>query len=127
MAKRSELREKCMIILYQWDIAHENISIEEIIKNNIEIENNFVDDIVYGVIKYKDIIDNIANKHLNNWNITRIDKTGAAILRIALYELLYTDTPKIVIINEAVELAKKYSDDNVRKMINAVLDKVAKE
>ena len=62
-----------------------------------------------------------------DWDITRIDKTGAAILRLALYELKYTDTPEVVVINEAVELAKKYSDDAVRKMINAVLDKCIKE
>ena len=59
--------------------------------------------------------------------IKRLDKTGASILRMALYELKYTDTPRIVIINEAVELAKGYSDDSVRKMINAVLDKYVKE
>ena len=46
---------------------------------------------------------------------------------MGLYELLYTDTPDIVVINEAVELAKKYSDDNVRKIINAVLDKALNE
>ena len=44
-----------------------------------------------------------------------------------IFELKYTDTPEIVVINEAIELAKKYSDDNVRKIINAVLDKVIKE
>ena len=46
---------------------------------------------------------------------------------MALYELIYTETPRIVVINEAIELAKKYSDDSVRKMINAVLDKYVKE
>ena len=46
---------------------------------------------------------------------------------MAIYELKYTDTPHIVVINEAVELAKKYSDDSVRKIINAVLDKMIKE
>ena len=65
---------------------------------------------------------------MKDWSINRIDKTGAAILRIGLYEILYEDdTPNIVAINEAVELSKKYSDDNVRKIINAVLDKVSNE
>ena len=64
---------------------------------------------------------------MKDWSIDRIDKTGASILRMALYELEYLDTPQIVVINEAVELAKKYSDDNVRKIINAVLDKAANE
>ena len=63
---------------------------------------------------------------MNNWSIDRIDKSGAAILRMALYELKYTDTPEIVVINEAIELSKKYSDESVRKIINAVLDKYIK-
>ena len=65
---------------------------------------------------------------MKNWSINRIDKTGAQILRIGIYEMLYEeDTPNIVAINEAIELAKKFSDEGVRKMINAVLDKIEKE
>ena len=130
MKSRSELREKIMIILYQIDInrsQHINYNVEEIISSNLEIDNEFVRDIIYGVITYEDEIINIANKYMKNWDISRIDKTGAAILKMAIYELKYTDTPHIVIINEAVELAKKYSDDSVRKIINAVLDKMIKE
>jgi N utilization substance protein B len=124
---RSELREKCMIILYQNDIINKNKNdgnIDEIIKENLEIDNDFVKDVVYGVITHFNELDSICNDHMNDWTIDRIDKTGAAILRIAIYELKYTDTPSIVVINEAVELAKKYSDDKVVKLINAVLDKI---
>ena len=53
-----------------------------------------------------------------------LGNTDIAILRMGIYELMYTDTPDIVCINEAVELAKEYSDDDVRKMINACLDKI---
>ena len=63
---------------------------------------------------------------MKDWTIDRIDKSGAAILRMALYELKYTDTPEVVVINEAIELSKKYSDEAVRKIINAVLDKYIK-
>jgi len=128
MAKtRSELREKCMIILYQNDIYKNTVEIDEIINNNVEIENDFVKDIVYGVVTHKNEIDELANKYMSDWSIDRLDKTGASILRIGVYELKYTDTPEVVVINEAVELAKKYSDDSVRKIINAVLDKIIKE
>lgn len=130
MATRSLLREKIMIILYQYDLMKSNkldCDIEDIIKDNMDVENDFVKDVVYGVITYKDELDFLANSKMRDWDIKRIDKTGAAILRLALYELKYTDTPFEVVINEAVELAKKYSDDSVRKMINAVLDKVVKE
>jgi len=127
---RSELREKCMIILYQNDVLNKNKNdgdIDAIIKENLEIDNDFVKEIVYGVITHFNELDQICNKYMKNWSIDRIDKTGAAILRIATYELKYTDTPSLVVINEAIELAKKYSDDDVRKMINAVLDKIVNE
>jgi len=130
MKTRSELREKIMIILYQIDINRkQNIdySVEEIIRENLDIDNEFVRDIVYGVITYESDIIKEANKYMKDWSIDRIDRTGAAILKMAIYELKYTDTPPIVVINEAIELAKKYSDDDVRKMINAVLDKMIKE
>ena len=128
MAKtRSELREKCMIILYQWDLYKNNNSempIDMVINNNMDVVSDFVKDIVYGVVTHQNEIDELANKHMKDWSISRIDKTGASILRIGIFELLYTDTPEIVVINEAVNLAKKYSDDSVRKIINAVLDKI---
>lgn len=130
MKSRSELREKIMVILYQIDInrsQHIDYNVEEIINANLNIDNEFVRNIIYGVITYENDIIEIANKYMKNWDISRIDKTGAAILKMAIYELKYTDTPHIVVINEAVELAKKYSDDSVRKIINAVLDKMIKE
>lgn len=127
---RSELRKKCMIILYQIDIHKEQqtpFKIEEMIKKNLKIKNEFVEDIIYGVTKYQKEIDDTANSHIKDWTINRLDKTGAAILRMAIYELKHTKTPPVVVINEAIELAKKYSDDSVRKMINATLDKIIKE
>lgn len=126
MKSRSELRRIIMVILYQIDIYEDRkmkYDINEIIKENLEIDNEFVKDIVYGVTTYKNELDDIANSLMKDWSIDRIDKSGASILRMALYELKYTDTPEVVVINEAIELAKKYSDESVRKIINAVLDK----
>lgn len=127
---RSELRVKIMIILYQIDIYKQGkipFEIDAVINENTEISNEFVKEVVYGVNTYYDELNDLANKYLENWDINRLDKTGASILRMGLYELKYTETPRIVVINEAVELAKKYSDDSVRKMINAVLDKYIKD
>lgn len=124
---RSYLRKEIMTILYQINVYNQNkinYSVDDIIKEICEIDNEFIKDTVYGVVTYKEDIDKIANKYLNNWNITRLGNTDQAILRMGIYELLYTDTPDIVAINEAIELAKAYSDDDVRKMINGVLDKV---
>ncbi len=130
MAKtRSELREKCMIILYQWSLFKDKgkVVLDDIIKDNLEVDNDFVRDIVYGVITHIDEIDKLANTYMKDWDIERIDKTGAAILRMAIFEIKYTQTPEIVVINEAIVLAKKYSDDSLKGIINAVLDKIIKE
>lgn len=126
---RSELREKIMVILYQIDIYNERkvpYEVDEVIKENVKIDNEFVKDIVYGVITYKGELDSVANSLMKDWTIDRLDKSGASIMRMALYELKYMDTPEVVVINEAVELAKKYCDDSVKNMINAVLDKYIK-
>ena len=127
---RSELRRKCMTILYQmtvYDKSHMKYNVDEVISEVCPIDNEFVKEVVYGVLTYKNEIDNVANKYLDGWKIDRLGNTDIAILRMGLFELLYTDTPSVVPINEAVELAKKYSDDSVRKMINGVLDKVYHE
>ena len=127
---RSELREKVMTILYQISLYQNNkieYDVEAVIKENLEIDNEFVKEMVYGVVTHKDELDGLADDHLDNWTIKRLDSMGQEILRMGIYEMKYTDTPDLVVINEAVELAKKYSDDNVRKIINAVLDKVSNE
>lgn len=122
---RTELRKKIMTILYQINVYQKNhvaYQVENMIKEVCEIENEFVKDLVYGVITYQNEIDEIANKYLKKWTIDRLGNTDQAILRMGIYELKYTDTPPVVAINEAIELAKDYSDDDVRKMINGALD-----
>ena len=127
MTNRSELREKCMTILYQTVVYDKNkitYNLDDLIHEVMGVDNEFVKEIVYGVTTYKNELDEVANKYLDGWTIDRLGNTDIAILRIGIFELLYTKTPPIVAINEAVELSKKYSDDSVRKMINGVLDKV---
>ena len=116
-----------MTILYQINIYDKNkiaYDVDTIIKEAIEVDNEFVKEIVYGVVTYKNELDEIANKHMKDWTIDRLGNTDIAILRMGIYELKYTETPPVVAINEAIELAKLYSDDDVAKMINAVMDKV---
>ena len=124
---RSELRKIIMTILYQTIVYDKNkmeYKLDEVIKENLSIDNEFVKEIVYGVTTYKNEIDELANKNMKDWTIDRLGNTDIAILRMGIYELMYTSTPEIVCINEAVELAKLYSDDDVCKLINAVLDKI---
>lgn len=125
---RSELRVKIMTILYQISIYEKNkidYKLDDIFKEVLEIDNEFVKETVYGVITYKDEIDKIANENMNDWTIDRLGYTDQAILRMGIFELLYTQTPDIVAINEAVELAKQYSDEKVKNMINGVMDNIS--
>lgn len=124
---RTEAREKIMIILYQIDLYDKDkipYDLENVFHENLEIDNKFVRDVVNGVLENKDNIDKIISKYLENWDLDRLGKTDRAILRLSTYEMLYYNTPNVVVINEAVELAKKYSDEKIVKLINAVLDKI---
>ncbi len=130
MKNRSELREIIMKVLYQIYIMENtgtSYDINTLIKEQLEVENDFVNDSVNGIINNQDEISNLANKYLVDWDINRLSKVDKAILSLGIYELKYTDTPSVVSINEAVELSKKYSDEKVTKMINATLDKIYHE
>lgn len=125
--KRSELRYKIMTILYQVNLYKKNeilFETDEIINEQLENKNTFVSNIVKGVISHQEQIDEIANSFLDSWTIDRLGLTDQAIIRMAIYELLYTNTPSLVCIDEAIELSKQYSDEKVCKMINGVLDKI---
>ena len=118
-----------MTILYQISVYDSNkikYDVKDVIKESLKVENEFVNEIVYGVLKNKTKIDEMANTYLKDWSIDRLGKTDGAILRMGIYEMLYTDTPDVVCINEAILLAKEYSDEKVKNMINAVLDGIMK-
>ena len=124
---RSEARKLIMTILYQISLYQEkNISynLDNVINENLEEVDEFVNSVVKGVIDNIDQIDALANKYLSGWTLKRLGYTDQAIIRLSIYELMYTDTPSKVCINEAIELAKQYSDDSVVKMINGILDKI---
>ena len=127
---RNDSRMLAMIILYQVDLFKRKkieYSLDGVIENNLNnIDNDcdFTRSLVNGVIDKEEELIELANKYLNNWNINRIGIADAAILKIAIYELLYTETPNKVCIDEAIELAKDFSDEKVVGMINGVLDKI---
>ncbi len=130
MKNRSELREIIMKVIYQVNILDETdleYNIDDLIKEQLELKNDFVNDTVNGIIKNKKEIFSLANKYLKDWTMNRLNKVDQAILSLGIYELKYTDTPSIVAINEAIELSKNYSDEAVTKMINGVLDKIYHE
>ena len=120
---RTKARKSAMTIIYQINLYNKN-KIDYKLDELLIESDTFTKELVTGVINNEEKITEIANKYLNNWNISRLGLTDSAIIKIGIYELLYTDTPEKVIINEAIELAKDYSDEKVVKMINGVLDKV---
>ena len=127
MKTRSELREISMKAIYQVNVLKSTnleYDIDFIIHELLEVENDFVNNLVHGVVENDNDIRTLANKYMNDWTIDRLNLVDQAILSIGIYELQYTDTPSIVAINESIELAKKYSDEAVVKMINGVLDNI---
>ena len=130
MKNRSELREVIMKVIYQVNLYKDSdieYDINDLIKEQLEVENSFVNESVEGIIKNQDKITKLANKYLKDWTMDRLNKVDQAIISLGIYELMYTDTPSVVSINEAIELSKKYSDEAVTKMINGVLDKIYHE
>ncbi len=124
---RSKIRLESMKLLYQWYLYKKNMidcNIDNLLATSFIKDNDFGKQLVSGVISHEEQLREVANKYLNKWTIDRLGFTDQAIIEIGIYELMYTDTPARVSINEAIELAKEYSDDKVVKMINGVLDKV---
>ena len=127
MKNRSELRDIIIKVLYQvYILENTNVKydVNTLIKEQLEIENDFVKSSIDGVLKNQEKISKLANLYLKDWTIDRLSKVDKAILSLGIYELVYTDTPAVVCINETIELAKKYSDLNVVKMINAAMDAI---
>lgn len=127
---RSGAREMAMKILYQVSVfekANTSYDLDEMFMDIEGRNKKFIENIVNEVILKKEELDKKANKYLINWEINRLNMVDQAIFEIAIYELIYADTPKKVVIDEAINLSKKYSEDAVVKMLNGVLDKIYHE
>ncbi len=90
----------------------------------LKINKNIIERQVFDILNHLEEIDKKIDIYSENWRISRIDKVDLAILRLAIYEILYDDIPQKVVINEAIELAKEYSSEKSYRFINAVLAKV---
>lgn len=130
--KRNISRIKAMMILYTKDLnfEYEGINALEDLDADLQLDEEFVDDLVTGVNKYKKEIDFIISKNLEKYTISRLNLVDQAIIRIAVYEMKYTKTPHNIIINEALEISHEYSEtdsDQSAKFNNSVLDKISKK
>lgn len=130
---RSEARDMAFKFLYQVEVQKENTQDAIILffENN-KIESNeakeYISSVASGVQEHLEDIKKIIEKNLKkDWKIERISKVTLAILKLAVYEIVYAKLPFKVVINEAVELAKKYGEDSAPTFINGILASVVKE
>lgn len=131
---RTAIREQTFKLIYSLEIQKQN-DLKEAIElyeesNEITDENAkvYIRDAIFGIEKNKEeIINQIESNLKSDWKIERISKIDLAILKLAVYELKYTEIPFKVVINEAVELAKKYGEDSSKNFVNGILASVVKE
>ena len=122
MKSRHELREAVFKILFQ--VENTELDYKELLELEQEeiINSSYVNTTLTEIIDKLEEIDNIISNNLKDWKLDRLSKMDRQILRISAYEILYSDIPYKVSINEAVELSKKYSEkDESYKFINGVL------
>jgi len=133
---RTKIRELAFELLYSLEIQKiEKNSIEEQIQmfiDNNEINDSkaeeYFKDVTFGVFENLDtIVKTISDNLASNWEINRISKISLVLLKLATYELLYKKVPYKVVINEVVELAKSYGDENAPSFINGVLANIVKQ
>jgi N utilization substance protein B len=124
-------RDKTMELLFGMTLSKDTIeeSIEGFVENYEEdikeIDLTYVKQALIGIENNKEAIDAVVSENLHNWKIDRISKVNLSILRLATYEILYDEqVPRPVVINEALEITRRYSDEKSVSFINGVLDKI---
>ncbi|WP_368863303.1 transcription antitermination factor NusB [Staphylococcus hominis] len=125
---RKESRKQAFQTLFQLEMKNTDLTINEainFIKDDYpDLDFEFIHWLVTGVKDYEQVLDQSIEPKLKDWSIQRLLKTDRIILRMATFELLHSDTPPKVIINEAVELTKQFSDEGHYKFINGVLSNI---
>jgi len=132
MGKRRQSREIVLKLLYHKEINDqdsgriwEDFSLDTEVKEDVLA---FAKELFCGVMDQKTTLDQLIQQYSQNWDLTRLSIIDKCILRFACYEILYrTDIPANVSINEAIDIAKKYSGDDSGKFINGILDRISKE
>ncbi|MFD8016438.1 transcription antitermination factor NusB [Staphylococcus warneri] len=125
---RKESRVQAFQTLFQLEIKDTDLTIKEainFIKDGYpDLDFDFINWLVTGVKDHEPVLDEKIKPYLKDWSLERLLKTDRIILRMATFEILHSDTPAKVVINEAVELAKQFSDDDHYKFINGVLSNI---
>ncbi len=129
MAKRSRAREVALQLLYAVDLNPEQqpTPVEEFLAGRLRHDREliqFARSLVAGVQRNREELDELLATRAENWTLDRMAATDRNILRLGAYEILYTDAPPRVAINEAVELAKRFGSKHSAQFVNGVLDRV---
>ncbi|HLD41390.1 MAG TPA: transcription antitermination factor NusB [Candidatus Omnitrophota bacterium] len=132
MRKRTEAREYALQLLYKYDITAEPVTELDLFwvedKEIAPPVNDFALQLVSGAIKHQEQIDKKISGFAANWELKRMAAVDRNVLRLGAFELLYLeDIPAKVSINEAVDLAKKYSGEEAGKFVNGILDSIKKD
>lgn len=124
--KRRTAREKALQALFQIDVSstEPSAAIEHVLEG--EPSDDYLTMLVNGVMEHLDEIDNLIKENLEKWSLERLATVDRNLLRIAVFELKYAhdDVPEKVVLDEAIEIAKLYGDQQSSKFINGVLSKV---
>jgi N utilization substance protein B len=127
--RRHDNRVAAMQFLYSWESQRHGDLVTALFDFFSEQEQprdyySFAEELIHGVIKDIDLIDEVVKRFTENWTFERIAKVDLAILRLAIFELMRrTDIPPIVTINEAVDIAKSFSTDESKRFVNGILDR----
>ncbi len=130
MATRTQARESVIGLLYAYDLGNEAIAkfADDILEDK-KIRNkqkDFALNLFNGTIENLQVVDKEIEEHLKQREISDVGSVEKAILRLSIYETLFSDLDKPIIINEAIELSKRLASDNAPKFINGVLDSIEK-
>ena len=111
------------------DELEDQLNIFEESENIVDAETKgYISDVINGISQNSEGITNEIKKNIKqDWTIDRISKIDLALLKLGIYEMLYSKLPYKVVVNEVVELAKRYGDDNSKAFVNGVLASIIKE
>jgi transcription antitermination protein NusB len=135
MPSRRRSRQRALQILYLWDIRRQPV--EEATAAYFDTlyteesrtkpqRDAFLDQLVTGAVEHVEELDRRISQHAEHWRIERMPTVDRNILRLAVFEMMHSDTPPAVVIDEALELARRYSNEESVQFVNGVLDAVHK-
>jgi N utilization substance protein B len=131
--ERHRAREAALQLLYQWEVGRiDQAALDEANESywdghpGPKLRRTFAEALVVGTTGHLDTIDPLLEASADNWRLSRMAVVDRLIMRLAVYELLYTGTPSAVVINEALELGKTFGGDHTVRFVNGVLDSISR-